>query len=195
MDALVKEISPKGGMIEGICCDVSDYSAVSLLFEGLLKRFRTIDALINNAGATRQELLIDMSIEGWNEIISTNLNSVFNTCKAVVPAMLASGHGYIVNVASVFGVLGGACETHYSAAKGGVIAFTRALGKELEFSGINVNVVVPGFIPTDMTSGFSLEDVADFCSRYNVTCTDAEAAAIKIYDLLISKKTGVVLEF
>lgn len=195
MDALVREITAGGGVIEAFCCDVSDNNAVNSLFTDLIKRFRIIDALVNNAGITRQELFTEMSIESWHEIIAVNLNSVFYTCRAVVPAMRAYGKGSIVNVSSVFGIHGGACETHYSAAKGGVIAFTRALGKELEYSGIAVNAVCPGFIPTDMTSGYTEEEIADFCARYNVKNTSAKQAALNIYSLLTSGETGVISEF
>lgn len=195
MDALVDEIMESGGVIEGFCCDVSDNSAINSVFTGLIKRFRVIDALINNAGAARQELFTDISVDSWQEMIAVNLTSVFYTCKAVVPAMLACEEGHIINISSVFGIQGGACETHYSAAKGGVIAFTRALSKELEHSGIKVNAVCPGFIPTDMTSGYSEEDITDFCERYNVSRTSADLAAEKIYSLLTDNKTGVILEF
>lgn len=138
--------------------DIADYNACSIFIEKVLSRFKSIDVLINNAGISYIGLLQDMTFEEWNRIINTNLTSVFNCCKLVIPSMVHSKNGRIINVSSVWGNIGAACEAAYSASKGGVNSLTKALGKELAPSGISVNAIAFGVIDTDMNKCFSDEE-------------------------------------
>ena len=139
---------------EAICCDVSDSAQVKAMFE----RTGGVDLLVNNAGIAWSGLLSDMTDDEWRRIVSVNLGGVFNCSRAAIPYMVRRKAGCIINVASVLGVYGGSCETAYSATKGGIIALTKGLAKELGPSGIRVNAVAPGAIDTDMLSCFTAED-------------------------------------
>lgn len=130
------------------------------IYERLRERDIHIDCIVNNAGISYVGLIQDMDIDGWNKIIATNLTSVFNTVKLFVPDMIHRGTGRIVNISSVWGNVGASCEAAYSASKGGVNSFTRALAKELAPSGIQVNAIAFGAIDTDMNSFLSAEDRA-----------------------------------
>lgn len=135
-------------------CDMGNYEEVGHLFENLER----LDVLINNAGISYAGLLAEMSEEEWQNIMNTNLNSVFYTCKHAIPLMLREHKGNIVNISSVWGREGASMEVAYSASKGGVNSFTRALAKELAPSNISVNAVACGVIDTDMNRCFSEED-------------------------------------
>ena len=134
--------------------DVADYSFVEQMIAQTLAEFGQIDVLVNNAGISYIGLLTDMSIEDWNRIVATNLTSVFSACRLAVPAMVARKQGTIINISSVWGSAGASCEVAYSACKGGINAFTRALGKELAPSSIQVNAIACGIIDTDMNRCF-----------------------------------------
>ncbi|MBR5800228.1 MAG: SDR family NAD(P)-dependent oxidoreductase [Lachnospiraceae bacterium] len=135
-------------------CDVSDPAAVEEVFA----QVGDVDVLINNAAVSHVGLLADMSVAEWNQVIGTNLNSLFYTCKAVIPGMVSRKEGKIINVSSVWGSVGASMEVAYSAAKGGVDSFTKALAKELAPSNIQVNAVAFGMIDTDMNACFSEEE-------------------------------------
>lgn len=130
--------------------DMGDMAACEALFQMIRKQYGTLDVLVNNAGVDYIGLLQDMTSEDWDRIVRTNLTSVFNCCKLAIPMMLAGGHGKIVNISSVWGNVGASCEVAYSATKGGLNAFTRALAKELAPSNIQVNAVACGAIDTQM---------------------------------------------
>ena len=135
--------------------DMSSPSDVRELFEGLTD----LDVLVNNAGISYIGLLQDMTDEEWNDVIGTNLSSAFYTCRQAIPLMLKKHSGRILNISSVWGNVGASLETAYSASKGGMNAFTRALSKELAPSSIAVNAIACGVIDTDMNSAFSEEDM------------------------------------
>lgn len=138
--------------------DVSSYSYMQQLFSEITERFGGVDVLINNAGISHIGLLSDMTIEDWNRIVSTNLTSVFSSCKLAIPYMLHQKAGKIINISSVWGIAGASCEVAYSACKGGVNAFTKALAKELAPSNIQVNAIACGVIDTQMNACFSEEE-------------------------------------
>lgn len=140
--------------------DISDYSYVVQLFEAAAARFGGVDIVINNAGISHIGLLSDMSIEEWNHILNTNLTSVFSTCKLAIPHMVRQKSGKIINISSVWGNVGASCEVAYSACKGGINSFTRALAKELAPSNIQVNAIACGVIDTQMNACFSEEERA-----------------------------------
>lgn len=145
--------------------DVGDYAFVKTMVDATLEAFGAIDVLINNAGISYIGLLTDMSIEDWNRIVATNLTSVFSTCRCVVPSMVHNKRGRIINISSVWGNVGASCEVAYSACKGGINSFTRALGKELAPSQITVNAIACGVIDTDMNRCFSEEEREDLIAE------------------------------
>lgn len=145
--------------------DVGDYAFVKTMVDATLEAFGAIDVLINNAGISYIGLLTDMSIEDWNRIVATNLTSVFSTCRCVVPSMVHNKRGRIINISSVWGNVGASCEVAYSACKGAINSFTRALGKELAPSQITVNAIACGVIDTDMNRCFSEEERADLIAE------------------------------
>ena len=138
--------------------DIGDYNYVNQLFQSIQSRFGGIDILINNAGISYVGLLTDMTIEDWNRIINTNLTSVFSTCKHAIPYMVQKQAGKIINISSVWGNVGASCEVAYSACKGGMNTFTKALAKELAPSNIQVNAIACGCIDTQMNACFSEEE-------------------------------------
>ncbi len=147
--AIGQRLAPLGG--HGRKLDVIDSAAVDALIDGIAKEFGAVSILVNNAGITRDNLLMRMKEEEWQSIIDTNLSSVYRTSKAVMRGMMKARKGRIINIASVIGVTGNAGQTNYAAAKAGIIAFSKSLAKEIGSRGITVNVVAPGFIDTDMT--------------------------------------------
>lgn len=145
--------------------DIGDYSYVSQLFNDIEKHFGGVDILINNAGISYVGLLTDMSIDDWNRILNTNLTSIFSTCKHAVPYMVAKQSGKIINISSVWGNVGASCEVAYSACKGGMNTFTKALAKELAPSGIQVNAIACGCIDTQMNACFTEEERASLAEE------------------------------
>lgn len=148
-----KEISQIGASsVKFYSCDVSDHKAVEELVKtiGSTESFPTI--LVNNAGITKDGLLMRMKEDAWDDVININLKSCYNFCKALVGPMMKQRSGRIINISSVNGVSGNAGQTNYSAAKAGMIGFTKALAKETASRSINVNCIAPGFIRTDMTA-------------------------------------------
>lgn len=145
--------------------DVSDVTSVNEAVGSVLKTFGHIDILVNNAGISLIKPFLDTSFEEWKRIIDVDLTGVFNVTRAVAPSMVNRKRGAIVNISSVWGVCGASCEVAYSAAKAGVIGFTKALAKELGPSGITVNAVAPGVIDSPMNSahlsGEELQELAD----------------------------------
>lgn len=124
-----------------------------------------INCLINNAGISSFSLFTDLTLDEWNRFISVNLTGAFLYSKAVVPSMVSRKQGRIINITSMWGIVGSSCEVHYSTAKAGLIGMTKALAKELGPSGITVNAIAPGLIETDMNSGLSDEDKAAICEE------------------------------
>ncbi|KLD73712.1 3-oxoacyl-ACP reductase FabG [Xanthomonas hyacinthi] len=147
--AIGERLAANGG--HGRALDVTDAAAVDALIEAIGKEFGAVSILVNNAGITRDNLLMRMKEEDWQAIIDTNLTSVFRTSKAVLRGMMKARKGRIVNIASVVGVTGNPGQANYAAAKAGIIAFSKSMAREIGSRGITVNVVAPGFIDTDMT--------------------------------------------
>lgn len=166
--AVVEEIEAAGGSAIAIPADVSDVAQVDTLVNAVVDKWKRIDILVNNAGITRDTLLLRMKPEDWQAVIDLNLTGVFLCTKAVSKIMLKQRSGRIINIASVAGQMGNPGQANYSAAKAGVIGFTKTVAKELASRGIIVNAVAPGFITTDMTSDLQSEDILKFIplSRY-----------------------------
>ena len=145
---------------EGQILNVTDADSVAALIKHISENYGAVGILVNNAGITRDNLLMRMKDEEWDDIMSTNLKSVFRLSKAVLRGMMKARHGRIINITSVVGVSGNAGQANYAAAKAGVIGFTKSLAQEVATRGITVNAVAPGFINTDMTAALSEEQVA-----------------------------------
>ena len=147
--AISERLAAHGGV--GRALNVTDGVAVEALIDGIGKEFGAVSILVNNAGITRDQLLMRMKDEDWQAILDTNLTSVYRTSKAVMRGMMKARRGRIINIASVIGLTGNAGQSNYAAAKAGIIAFSKSLAREIGSRGITVNVVAPGFIDTDMT--------------------------------------------
>ena len=157
-DETVKEIEEQGVKCMPVQGDVSDFDFAKNLIRDVKKEFGSIDVLVNNAGITKDTLLMRMSEEQWDAVINVNLKSVFNFTKAVSAVMLRQKSGSIISMSSVVGVSGNAGQANYAASKAGIIGFTKSVAKELGSRNIRANAVAPGFIITDMTAQLS-EDV------------------------------------
>lgn len=154
---LVEELLSYGVDAIAIKADVSDRTQVEKMFEEGYKKFRNIDVLVNNAAIADMTLFTDITVEQWKRIFDVNVGGMFNCCQCVLPKMISEKSGRIINLSSIWGLVGASCEVHYSATKGAVISFTKALAKELGPSNILVNAVAPGAVYTDMISGVDKE--------------------------------------
>lgn len=148
---VVEEIKANGGTAFAIKADISSSEDVTNMVKSVIDEFGSLDVLVNNAGITRDNLLMRMKEEDWDAVINTNLKGVFLTTKAVTRQMMKQRNGRIINIASIVGVSGNAGQANYVAAKAGVIGLTKTTAKELSSRGITVNAIAPGFIETDMT--------------------------------------------
>lgn len=151
--AIDARLAAQGG--SGRVLDVTDGTAVAAVIDDIANTLGPITVLVNNAGITRDQLLLRMKDEDWSAIIDTNLSSVFRTSKAVLRGMMKARHGRIISIASVVGLTGNPGQANYAAAKAGIIGFSKSLAREVGSRGVTVNVVAPGFIDTDMTRALS----------------------------------------
>ncbi|MFC7617391.1 3-oxoacyl-[acyl-carrier-protein] reductase [Actinokineospora soli] len=149
---LEKQAAELGGKVRAVRADVADAASAKALLAELGEELGPVHTVVTSAGITRDNPLLMMSDEDWNQVIDTNLTGVYNVCRAAVFEMMKRRSGAIVTLSSVAGVYGNATQTNYSASKAGLIGFSRALAKEVGRYGIRVNAVAPGFIDTDMTS-------------------------------------------
>lgn len=153
--AISERLAKYGG--SGRVLNVDDSDAVDALVADISNEFGSIGILVNNAGITRDQLLLRMKEEEWQAVLNTNLSSVFRTSKAVLRGMMKARKGRIISVASVIGSIGNAGQSNYAAAKAGIVAFSKSLAREIGSRGVTVNVVAPGFIDTDMTRALAEE--------------------------------------
>mgnify|MGYP001556058096 FL=1 len=158
-EAVVAEILEAGGQAYALKADVAEEPAVKAMVDTVLERSGRIDALINNAGITRDGLLMRMKMDDWQAVINLNLTGVFLCTRAVTRTMLKQKSGRIINITSVVGLMGNAGQANYAAAKAGVVGLTRSAAKEMASRGITVNAVAPGFIATDMTKDLNAEGI------------------------------------
>jgi 3-oxoacyl-[acyl-carrier protein] reductase len=161
-EALVVEIQAAGAEAIALQADVSKANQVESLVAAVMAKWGRVDVLVNNAGITRDTLLMRMDLEQWQGVIDLNLTGVFLCTKAISKIMLKQKSGRIVNISSVAGQIGNPGQANYSAAKAGVIGFTKAVAKELASRNITVNAVAPGFITTDMTEGLKADEILKF---------------------------------
>lgn len=150
-EALEKELQSFGTKIKGYRSDASKFDEAETLINSIVAEFGTIDIVVNNAGITKDGLLMRMSEENWDDVIQVNLKSIFNTTKAASKIMMKNRKGVFINMSSVVGVQGNAGQANYAASKAGIIGFSKSVAKELGSRNIRTNVVAPGFIRTEMT--------------------------------------------
>lgn len=155
---LLEDLRKENPNVIAVKCDVKNEDEINNLFDLAEKNFSHVDILINNAGISYFGLIQDMTLSDWNEILQTNLSSIFLTSKRAIPNMVGQKSGVIINISSIWGSLGASFEVAYSATKGGVNSFTKALSKELLPSNIRVNAIAPGIVDTDMTKFDLSED-------------------------------------
>jgi 3-oxoacyl-[acyl-carrier protein] reductase len=161
-EQVVTEITAAGGRAIALQADVSKALQVDSLLNAALEKWNRVDILVNNAGITRDTLLLRMKPEDWQAVIDLNLTGVFLCTRAISKVMLKQRAGRIINIASVAGQMGNPGQANYSAAKAGVIGFTKTVAKELAPRGITVNAVAPGFIATDMTSNINADEILKY---------------------------------
>lgn len=202
-EEIVGAIEAAGGSAMALQADVSKTDGVEALINGTLEKWGRVDILVNNAGITRDTLLLRMKLEDWQAVIDLNLTGVFLCTRAVSKIMLKQRAGRIINIASVAGQMGNPGQANYSAAKAGVIGFTKTVAKELASRGITVNAVAPGFITTDMTDGLKSDEILKFIplGRYGqpeevaglVRFLAADSAAAYITGQVINVDGGMVM--
>lgn len=156
-EEVVAAIKENGGQAAAYCCNVADYAAVETMMKDIVKEYGALHILVNNAGITKDGLLMKMSEEDYDAVVDTNLKGTFNCIKHISRQMLKQRCGRIINLSSVVGVYGNAGQMNYAASKAGVIGITKSVAKELGSRGITVNAVAPGFIVTEMTDAMPEE--------------------------------------
>ena len=193
----VSAIGAAGGRAEAGSLDVTDSAAVDALVTGVLERHGRIDILVNNAGIARDQLLMRMKRDDWDQVIATNLTAAFTCTQAVIKPMIKQRAGRIISISSVVGQVGNAGQSNYAASKAGLIGFSRALAREVASRGITVNVVAPGLIETDMTRAITGKAQGDWTAQIPLgrlgTTADVAAAVCFLASDEASYITGQVL--
>ncbi|MDY6914711.1 MAG: 3-oxoacyl-[acyl-carrier-protein] reductase [Candidatus Cloacimonadota bacterium] len=151
IDKAVQQLNKKENCAEGFVADVTNSQQVADIFKKIYQKYQQIDVLVNNAGITKDNLLMRMKEEDWDAVINVNLKGTFNCTQKVSRFMMKQKSGVILNIASVIGIMGNAGQANYAASKGGIIAFTKSTAKELASRNIRANAIAPGFIQTEMT--------------------------------------------
>lgn len=175
----VAELKDLGVNAKAYKFDVSDKEACAKAVEAVLADFGKLDVLVNNAGITRDGLFMRMSAENWEAVINTNLSSAFYMTSPAIKTMIKQRSGCIINMSSIVGVMGNAGQANYSAAKAGLIGFTKSLAKELGSRNIRVNAIAPGFIQTDMTKDLDTEKIAEHISLKRLGQPEDIAKAVR----------------
>ncbi len=194
---LEKELSSFGVKAKGYRSDAGDFKAAEELVNSVIADFGKVDVLVNNAGITRDTLLMRMSEQQWDEVINANLKSVFNLTKAITKPMLKQRKGSIINISSVVGVRGNAGQSNYAASKAGIIGFTKSIALELGSRNIRSNAIAPGFIETEMTAALDQKTVAEWRESIPLkrggTAEDVANAVIFLASDMSAYITGQVL--
>lgn len=158
-EQIKEELTKQGCKVDIYKADITKKEEVQKMIEYTIEKYKRVDVLINNAGISQIKTFAELTEEDWDKMIDTNLKSIFYTSKAVLSTMLHEQNGLILNISSIWGVIGASCEVHYSTAKAGMNGFTKALAKELGPSNIRVNAIAPGIIDTNMNANLSKEEV------------------------------------
>lgn len=184
-------------LFDALACDVTNGEQVDALINNIVGKFGALHVLINNAGITRDTLLLRMKEEQWDAVLTTNLKGIFLTTRASAKQFIKQRYGKIINISSVVGLTGNAGQGNYAASKAGVIGFSKSVAKELAARNVTVNVIAPGFIETPMTAGLSPEVQAEFLKRIPLnragTPQDVAGAALFLASPLADYITGQVI--
>jgi 3-oxoacyl-[acyl-carrier protein] reductase len=195
--SVINEMLELGAKVKFIPYDVSSLKETEIAVNNALSEFGKIDVLVNNAGITKDNLLMRMSEADWDNVINTNLKSVFNHCKVIIPAMMKQRSGSIINISSVVGISGNMGQTNYAAAKAGIIGFTKAMSKEVGSRNIRCNAIAPGFIGTEMTDKLPEDLKNNWIQKISLrrigTTQDVANSALFLASDLSSYITGQVL--
>jgi acetoacetyl-CoA reductase len=196
-DEVVAEITSAGGEAFAFGCDVRDPASIESAVASVVERFGRIDVLVNNAGITRDRSLAKMSPDEWDDVIRTNLTSVFHMTSRVIPHMVQAGYGRIVNISSVIGLHGNFGQANYAAAKAGIVGFTKSAALELARKGVTVNAIAPGFIETQMIAAMPDEARAAILAKIPMGRFGRPEEIAQTVAFLVSKGeyiTGQVIE-
>ncbi len=185
-------ICREGGRADFICADVSKYDDVKKIYDFAKKNFGFVDTVVNNAGISRYSMFIDEDDNSYDSVMGVNFKGAFNVCRAFIPDMVSNKFGRIINISSMWGLVGASCESLYSASKAAIIGLTTSLSKELGASGITVNAVAPGVIRTDMIKNVSDETVKELVEETPVgRCGEPQDIA-NIVSFLASKESSFI---
>jgi 3-oxoacyl-[acyl-carrier protein] reductase len=188
----LNDVEAKGAKGKICYFSVADFQEVQNQIDGLLKEWGRIDVLINNAGITRDTLLMRMKEQDWDLVLSINLKGVFNCTQAVIRSMIKNRSGKIVNVASVVGAIGNAGQSNYAASKAGIIGFTKSIAKEVAGRGIQVNAIAPGFIETEMTAVLSEQVRQEFLRTIPMGRSGQPEEVAELVAFLVSKASDYI---
>lgn len=186
------QINKNGLQAVAIQADVSNNIQVINMVNQAYEIFGSIDALVNNAGIAQQKLFTDISEKEWDEMFAINVKGAYNCCQAVLPNMIHNKSGKIINMSSIWGLVGASCEVHYSATKAAIIGFTKALAKEVGPSGIQVNCVAPGVIKTKMLADFSDEDLKNLSNETPLCKLGTPQDVANVIKFLISDESDFI---
>jgi 3-oxoacyl-[acyl-carrier protein] reductase len=164
------DIIASGGAALAVCADVTDGEAVNGMIDTIVAHYGRLDVLVNNAGITRDQLLIRMSDDDWDRVLSVNLKGAFLCTRAALRPMIKNRWGRIISIASIVGITGNAGQANYAASKAGLIGFTRSVAREVASRGITANAIAPGFIDTDMTMALSEDQRSEITARIPLGC-------------------------
>ena len=194
-EELAKKLQQENTNIDIYKADVSKRAEVQKMIQYILEKYKKIDILINNAGIAENKLFTDVTDEDWKRIIDNNLYSVFCVTQEVLPNMIHNKQGCIINISSVFGVVGASCESIYSVAKAGIDGMTKSLAKELGLSNIRVNSIAPGIIDTDMNKNLSEKNIKDIVDEIPLSRIGKKEDIAKCINWLVEDEytTGQVI--
>jgi 3-oxoacyl-[acyl-carrier protein] reductase len=189
---LAAELNARQGRAAAFQADVSRKDQVQAMVEAVLQTFGSIDVLVNNAGIAQQKMFQDITEAEWQRMFDVNVKGMYHCCQAVLPGMLQRKAGKIINISSMWGMVGASCEVHYSAAKAAVLGMTKALAKELGPSRIQVNCVAPGVISTDMNKALDEEAMAAILDETPLGCVGAPSDIASAVWYLASDQAGFI---